>query len=202
MKIYLLTLFTAAVFIAGCGDSQIDIIEKQIHSKVKEDAPHLAQLEAVYGIVFTNKQKNLIFHDDIYLRRDRASVYYGYNLDKAVIKVTEEGDKRILNVTLPVPKQISIDRKVVEVNSTHKGYHPEDEDGNLINVDEQIHKHLQKVVRSYEDKTIEMTRNLSKQYFEALADRFGCELNLVFEQRRSPESNQTIEIEQDDGSEE
>lgn len=178
-KIFIIVISSLLLFQA-CED---DIaLERQITTKVKEDAVYLAQLEAVYGLVFTNQRENWISSDDIYIRKDLASVYYGYSLDDAEITVKDnEQGVKTLYVNLPVPEKVSIDRRIVSLHSTHDDYQPVDEDEKYINIDEQLNSHLDRVLEKYEERTIEMTKKISRQYFDNLAARFGLKLELKFE---------------------
>ena len=131
-------------------------------------------------MAFTNHRENLLQSDDFYVRKDQAKVFYGYSLKEAEIKVIKENGEKILSVKLPNPRKISTDRKVLSIETTHEGYQPVDEDGKSINVDEWMNQTLDDAIAKYEEKTIEMTQTVSKQYFEALAERFGLKLKLEF----------------------
>lgn len=54
------------------------------------------------------------------------------------------------------------------------------EDGKSINVDEWMNQTLDDAIAKYEEKTIEMTQTVSRQYFEVLAERFSLKLKLEF----------------------
>jgi hypothetical protein len=184
----LLAALVVALALAGCADDETEQIEHQIVSKVKSDAPYLAQLEAVYGVVFTNRKENMIFRDDMYIRKDKASVFYGYGLEEAEIEVVEENGERVLRVRLPRPEQISIDRQTLQIESSSPRFKPVDTDGNLVNVDKEMDEHLRSVIGRYEDRTVEMTKNMSREYFLSLAQRYGLRLDLQFGERiASPE---------------
>jgi len=155
-------------------------IEQKVFSKIKSDAPYLAQLSAVYGLVFSNYHPNRIESDDFYIRKDKAGVFYGYSLNDAEIKVIKGKDQNILHVRLPMPKQISVDRRVMSVDITHEKYKPIDSKGQIINVDEWMNNELETLTKKYEEKSIEMTKAISRQYFESLSKRFGLKLNLEF----------------------
>lgn len=180
-KIFFIHIAILLLLFGGCNNPSLEEIEHSIQSKVLKEAPHLANLEATYATVFSNHDKNWIFEDDLYLRKDEASVFYGYNLEKANIHVMQEDNRRILKVELPVPKQISIDRTVKEIHKTNELYNPIDADGNPINVDKMINEDLQALIEHYEEQTIEHTRMLSQQYFSAIAAQYGLELEISFQ---------------------
>jgi len=154
-------------------------IEKEIIVRLKNDAPHLAHLEAMYSVIFLNTKENIIESDDIYYRKDLAKVYYGYNLDETVIHVSEENGERILSVRLPMPERISVDRRTIDMETTHEGYQPE-KDGEAINVEAEMNRNMLQVVERYEEKSIERTKELSRRYFRALSERYGLKLDLEF----------------------
>ncbi|MCF8259270.1 MAG: DUF4230 domain-containing protein [Melioribacteraceae bacterium] len=175
------TVLTILIFSAiGCSESNIEL-ERNLEIKIKEDGAALAQLEAVYGVVFTNQKENWVSSDDIYIRKDMANVYYGYGLEEAKISVVDEDDIKVLKVILPAPKQISVDRKTVSVESTHEDYNPRGPNGEMLNVDLEMNKKLEEISAKYSAKTIEMTKNITKKYFETLAFRFDLKLDITFE---------------------
>lgn len=173
-------LIFAAILIMIFRNSGYTGLEREIRAKIKRDAPQLAQIEAVYGIVFTNQEINWVMPDDIYIRKDQASVYYGYDLEKARIEVIERGEEKILKVLLPEPHQISVDRKVISIESTREGYKPLDENGDPINVDHSLNENLEETVSLYERKSLQLTREITQQYFKSLAGRFNLQLDLSF----------------------
>ena len=182
---FLITALIISIALVSCrkldsNSNNIKSIEQKIYSKVKQDGPHLAHLETIYGIVFTNQAENWIQSDDIYIRRDRASVFYGYDLDNAEIRVIEGNGQNILQVKLPTPKQISIDRMAVSIDSAHEDYKPKDKEGTLIDVDKKMNGKLDEIVKIYEGKSIEMIKKISQQYFESLSKRFNLQLDLEF----------------------
>lgn len=166
-------------FLNSCG-SDTDLLEKNIISKIKEDGPSIAHLEAVYSLVFINERDNIIASNDLYVRRDQASIFYGYEIEDIEIKIVEENEKRTLRVKLPTPKQVSIDRKIVNHFYTHDNYTPVDFNNNAIDVDRSIDNNLNKLSKQYGEKSLEMTKKLSLMYFENLAKRFGLDLKLEF----------------------
>ena len=182
MKFQQLLIIVSLMLVLMSACQKESYVERYIVAKVQQDTPYLAQLEAAYSLAFINFHENPVFSDDFYVRRDLASVFYGYSLKNAEIKMIEENNEKVLWVKLPNPKQISIDRKIVDVESVRPGYQPLDQNKQPINVDAWMNEHLQKAIKQYEEKTIEQTKTLSKQYFEALAYRFGVKLKLEFTQ--------------------
>lgn len=175
-------LWSISIFLFnGCHTEQRKtILEQQIIAKIRQDTPYLAHLEATYSIAYINYTHNRIFTDDVYVRNDDASVFYGYALKDADIAIMTENNERILRVKLPQPKQISIDRKVVSIETNDPEYRPIDASGQRVDVDAYMNQQVEKALKTYEEKTIEMTREMSRQYFEAVAHRFGLKLQLEF----------------------
>ncbi|MBD1401668.1 DUF4230 domain-containing protein [Pelovirga terrestris] len=141
-----------------------------------EDVPQVAHLEVSYGLVFTHHQPNRIISDDYYVREDVARVYYGFLLDEVKIDVRHGH----LYVRLPKPQKISVDRQIKTVRVTHPSYQPLDQNGNPIDIDAVMVSRLNEIEAHYEHRTVAMTRNLSRQYFTALAHRHGLKLKLTF----------------------
>lgn len=167
--------------LTSCSDGNLKGLEQEIKTKVKSDIPHLAMLKANYTLNFFHYSENLIQSDDYYIRQDLAQVFYGYSLDDAKINVIREGDLNILDVELPLPKKISIDRRIVQKPLvTDEDYKPEDDDGKQIDIDAHMNKRLDETLKSYSEKTINKTQEVSQEYFEALASRYGLELRLTF----------------------
>lgn len=179
--------------IQGCQsyEQKQQQIEQQIVTKIRQDTPYIAHLEAMYSIAYINYKKGLIFKDDVYIRNDDATVFYGYALKDADITIITENNQRILRVRLPQPKQISIDRKVLSIETNDKEYIPLDEKGKRVDVDAYMNTNVEEAIKLYEEKTIEMTREMSRQYFEAIADRFGLKLQLEF--IKEPKNKKTLE---------
>ena len=163
----------------SCGPN-LEVLEKKIISKIKEDGPSIAHLEAVYSLVFINERDNFITSNDLYVRRDKASIYYGYEIEKIEINIMEENEKRILKVKLPTPKKVSTDRRIVSHFYTHENYTPVDANNNKIDIEQSINQNLDRLSKQYDKKSLENTRNLSSMYFENLAKRFGLDLKLEF----------------------
>ncbi|MGA1869953.1 MAG: hypothetical protein ACMUJM_15575 [bacterium] len=157
-----------------------DTEEITIKCKIKEDAACLSQMEAIYSLAFTHFRERTIVSDDIYLRRDLATVFYGYSFDKLQINIIEEDNERILHVSLPQPQIISYDRKTKQVECTHDSYHPTDETKKEIDIDKILDDKLKALVNKYEAKSIETTKELSRLYFKALAKRFGLKLEMEY----------------------
>ncbi len=176
-------------------EDSLQPLTNELVTRIKQDSPHIAHLEAAFGLAFTNVGPNWITSDDFYIRTDHAKVFYGYALQEAEIKITEEDDQKILIVKLPQPKQVSIDRGVTSLELTHKDYRPVDEDGKLIDVDAWMVQKLEEAIQKYEDRTLEMTKTISREYFETLAHRFGMILRLEFADQSSSESQKSQDIE-------
>lgn len=191
-KYYIIMIGIASVVFWACQKAaSVNYLEQKLITKVKQDSPHIAHLEASYGLAFINYRENLILSTDFYIREDQAKVFYGYALDQAEIKVIQEGKQKILSVKLPQPKQVSIDRNVASLEITHKDYRPVDEKGKPIDVDAWMMQKLEEAVKKYETKTIDMTRTISHEYFETLAHRFGMKLKLQFTDQATTGKSET-----------
>lgn len=186
---YFTLLNLSLLLMQGCQslNQQEKEIEQKIVTKIRQDTPYLAHLEAIYSINYINYEDRKILgkripfkNDDVYIRNDAASVFYGYPLKDADIRVVKENDQRILRVKLPQPKQISIDRKVLSIEVNDPEYVLRDEKGQRTDVDAYMDSRVKEVIKLYEKRTIDTTRQMSQQYFQAMADRFGLKLQLEF----------------------
>lgn len=186
---YFILLNLSLLLMQGCQslNQQEKEIEQKIVTKIRQDTPYLAHLEAIYSINYINYEDRKILgkripfkNDDVYIRNDAASVFYGYPLKDADIRVVKENDQRILRVKLPQPKQISIDRKVLSIEVNDPEYVLRDEKGQRTDVDAYMDSRVKEVIKLYEKRTIDTTRQMSQQYFQAMADRFGLKLQLEF----------------------
>jgi hypothetical protein len=175
---FLIWLLIFSFLFIGCDRNQT--IENKIKSTVIKNSPHLTQMEAYYSLGYIHFDSNRITSDDFFIRRDLAKVAYGYNLADAKISVVKENGKKILSVKLPEPKYIMHDMKTLHLETAHKGFKPKNKDGNLVDIDKYLTEKLKKAIKEYEQKSIDTTKQISKQYFQALAFRYGFELNLEF----------------------
>ena len=184
MKTQLSIITIILMLILSCNindSSQHNKLLKQIiESKIQEDGPCLSQMEALYNLAFAHYHKNMIFSDDIYYRRDLATVYYGYPLNELKIEVIEENDENILKVFLPNPKEITTDKKIKELNCTNKKYKPTDENDALINIDKIFNDKLDQLKNKYKEKSLSTTKELSQKYFHALGKRFGLKVKITY----------------------
>lgn len=153
--------------------------EEFIISRVEQETPYFTNFEAMYNLAFTNFLDGW-FGDSIYVRKDQAKVFYGYSLNDIQIKIIQEQGEPILLVQLPNPKQVATDRKVLSVESNPKDYRPIDSQKQPIDVDQWMNQTLNESLQHYEETSIEMTRKMSREYFEAVAHHFNLKLKLEF----------------------
>lgn len=183
MRFRLCLFLIVSFLITGCFNSEEnEVLTQKLNSQILKDMGYLSNLEAFYGIDFTNTSKNLIRSDDFYVRVDDVSVFYGYPLDKIEIKVYGS-DKKTLYVKLPKPEQISIDRKIAHLKTRREKYVPIDENGTEFDVEEKMMKALNSTLQKYEPKMLELTQNISKEYFEMIAKNNNMDLKLELEYR-------------------
>jgi hypothetical protein len=183
-------LNVSVLFVLGCQfqtpDTQEKPIEQEILAKIRQDNTEIANLEASYSINYVNfyQSKNLIRMNGkkyFYIRNDVATVFYGYPLKDADIKVVTENNQRLLRVKLSQPKQVGgMSRYIVPNENNDPNYVPLDEKGEKADVEKYIKERLDKTIKMYEEKRIESTREMSQIYFQNIADRFGLKLQLEF----------------------
>ncbi|MDX2254961.1 MAG: hypothetical protein NW214_05545 [Pseudanabaenaceae cyanobacterium bins.39] len=162
-------------------------LEMTIINQIRQDSPYLAKLEAIYSVNYVNYIDRRFLgirfpfvSDDIYIRNDVASVFYGYPLDEAEIVIEQANDQRILKVKLPEPRQIAINRPIQSIETNNKEVIPLDAQGNPVDIDQYIDRQVKGAIAQYEAKNLNMTRTMTRQYFQALSDRYGLKLQLEF----------------------
>lgn len=160
-------------------------LEEFIKFRVKSDGASLVQASAMFGIIFTATKGNTFFADDVYIRRDSASVFYGYPLKDAKIAVR---DGRLV-VSLPEPKRIAINKYTQELNTNDTSFNPTDKTGAAMDIDAEINAKLEILIGENEGKSTEMSKKISQQYFEALANSYGLDLELTFSEPAKLEVN-------------
>lgn len=168
MRLFVLAL----LLLTGCrSTAPPDVL---LLTQLRDEMPRIAQLEVSYGLVFTHQRPNRIISDDYYIREDVARAYYGYPLEE--VKIAVHGG--LLFVRLPEPRKISVDRRIKRVRITHPNYQPLDHTGTPIDIDAVLTADLEALENRYQQRTLAMTRALSRHYFEALAQRHGLKLVL------------------------
>ncbi|TYQ27359.1 hypothetical protein PseudUWO311_08520 [Pseudanabaena sp. UWO311] len=186
------------LFVEGCQFQFSEIKEKQIEqkilAKIKQDNTEIANLEASYSINYVNfnQNKSWFGKNNFYIRNDVATVFYGYSLKDADIKVVTENNRGVLRVKLSPPKQVgSMSRYIVPNESNNPNYIPLDEKGQKADVEKYIKERLDKTIKTYEEKAINSTRTMSELYFQNIADRFGLKLELEFSPTRGTGEEKT-----------
>lgn len=166
-------LWIWGIMLFGLGACSEPSLEEQINITIKQDARFLATLDAVYLSAFINVTENTIASDDIYMRIDKGTVSYGFDLDNITVRIVQQGDDRVLKVRLPAPQKAALDREALWTHNVHEHYQPLDEKGNELDVAAQLTHQLNEIDRTYGEQTRRETRRLAEQYFDGLAKKFG-----------------------------
>jgi hypothetical protein len=170
----------SSLLLTGCKDANQKKLA-MIESKVLENGPALSQMEAIFSLYYTHYSPNKVLSDDFYIRRDQATAFYGYNLSKIKIEIRKENNIDTLFVEVPEVMLISKDRKISQLPEyAHENYTPKDANGRSINIDHIMDKKLDSLLKKYNSKSIEKTKELSEMYFKALAKRFGLALDMKY----------------------
>lgn len=186
---FLIVSSILTLLLTGCNDEKIDtkaqneFLSEQIEEKVRSEAGYLANLEASFGLDFINSRKNMIFGDDFYVRMDDLKAYYGIPLEKLKIEVKDQGTKKTLFVYIPNPILITVDKKTLDIQTRNQKYTPVDKNGKVINTDLELTKYMYCILDNYENKMLDMSRTISKEYFESLAYRFNMKPDINFEDK-------------------
>lgn len=184
MKIKILLLIMPLFLMTGCFENKEKdniVLRDEVKEKVASDIGYLSNLETFFGVDFTNKSANRILADDFYVRVDDASVFYGYSLDKIKIEVDDINGVKTLSVVLPTPEKISINRNISDLKTRRQNYTPIDINGEKMDVEKEIMKAFNQTLDKYEPKLLDLTKSVSKEYFEMIAQNFGLKLNLKYE---------------------
>lgn len=202
MRTKILLLGTLALLsFSACGKDKLDskieneLLTEKIEEKVKSEAGYLSNLEAAFGLDFINSKKNMIFGDDFYVRMDELKAYYGIPLEKLKIEVKGDGAKKTLYVYIPNPVLITTDKKILDIQTRNDKYTPIDANKKVINIDAELTKYMNCVLDNYEDKMFEISRTISKEYYESLAYRFNMKADIHFEDK--PSSKRTVVCNED-----
>lgn len=96
------------------------------------------------------KSQNRILADDFYIRVDNASVFYSYPVDK--IEINDIDGVKTLNVSLPTPELISVNRTISDLKTRNKNYVPIDQNGERLDIENEVTKALNIALEKYEPK--------------------------------------------------
>jgi len=187
MKNLIYFVFIGVLGLTACQDpmsAKARALQQVIDARVSQDMAALATFESTYNLVFKSAKPSWIW-DSFYVREEIARVPYGYQLSDIAVRVQEENGKTLLRVSLPTkPTRMPIDRRMVEKPITNnENYVVKDSEGNIIDVDTELNKNMQRVLNKYESLVFEEGRNLTRQYFANLAKGFGLELNIEFKDK-------------------
>jgi hypothetical protein len=176
----LLTLIVILLFLVeGCTYNKDPLakIEQKVQKHLRNEAPAIATLGSAFGLVFTNFTDNWVYTDDIYTRKDIGIAYYGFELENVKIKVTKGSnpDRNVLHVVVPELKIVGKNRKVIDIDFTHKDYKPKDESGNYINVENYMSGKFDDLIKKYNNKNLDMAEKFTRDYFQTLADRLNLD---------------------------
>lgn len=193
-----ITFITVLIILAGCnknvsreeaGKSRTTALKEKVEHQIRKDEPKIANLVATYGISFVNHKENncwkdlwnckIMKDDDFYIRKDVAKIFYGYSLNNSEITIKEADGLRILIVKLPEPKQIQKDRTTISSFSNYDDYKPV-VNGEPVNIENHINKELDGYISKYEEITIGRTKEMTRNYFEAIAKKFNLKLQIEF----------------------
>jgi hypothetical protein len=179
---FIICIFLSITIQSCTPDQNIETknLEKFIISKVLEDAPYIAQLEAIYMINYIYYKDKAWYQDDeAYIRDDEAKVYYGFNINKSKISIEKISNKMILQVKLPKPEQISIDRKIKSLKTNDQNTKVNFND-KQVDLELLITTRLNTIIKQYEPKNFKLAQSATRQYFEAIANRYNLDLQIEF----------------------
>ena len=157
--------------------NQLIDLENEINTQFKKEGIYLANVQAVYGVSVIKIYeaptitKLIGFNNDFFIRNDILEVKYGSRVDDAIIKIKKIGGKNTLYVRLKKPIYIASNRWEKERIDT--GVHPDD-------IDLLMNKEEERIRQRYEDKSIHVAMQLTRQYFQMIANKNHLYLDFKF----------------------
>lgn len=175
------------IFLVGCKDNDENKnIEEQIRSEIVHQASGIASLEAIYMLTYEHFHQNYITSDDFYIQNDIASMDYGFAIDDKSIKIVDVDGQKILQVRLGQGDVLAIDRvSLGKAESTHEGYLPKDEKGNIIDIDAYMNEELEKLNNTYKIKNLQYAAENLKKFFTIIAEKHNLVLDFQYNQEKS-----------------
>lgn len=174
------------IALVGCKDNnENQKIEEQIRAEIVHQASGIASLEAIYMLTYENYRSNLITSDDFYIQKDVASMDYGFAIDDKSIKVLDVGGRKTLQVRLGQGDVLAIDRvSLGKAETSHKGYLPKDEKGNIIDIDVYMNEELKKLNDTYKAKNLQYAADNLKKFFSIIAEKYNLVLDFQYNQEK------------------
>lgn len=177
-KTSLLTVICLIVLIScSSGGNHLVDLENHINTQFRKEGIYLANVQAVYGVSVIKIYKAPLITqlvgacNDFFIRNDILEVKYGSRIDDAVIKIKKINGQNTLYVRLKKPVYIASNRWEKERIDT--GVYPDD-------IDVLMNKEEEKIRQKYEDKSIHVAMQLTRQYFQMIANKYHLYLDFKF----------------------
>ncbi len=174
-----LTLFILFIFSSGCFNLVRSEKNNEVIQKIKNDIPALSSCVGIFNVVYCDYNQNWISTDDIYILEGIGEIHYGYDLNKIKFNIYQEGNEKILRVTIPEIEEIARKWKVDNIYRTHRNYNPQNNDPN-----KEINKDLDSRSKQYLQRANKFGKETIKFYFTNIAEIYGLTLDLVFEDEK------------------
>lgn len=149
-------------------------LENRIRQEVLSECTAIASLQSVYLLTLVHTQENWVFSDDIYIRKDKAEVDYGFQIDRNAIRVVNEGGRNILRVQLMPVDRPFINRVKIEENKTHENFQPK----TMGDIDASMNRELDDLESAYKVQNMQLAMKNIKNFFNIVAAKYGLEADV------------------------
>lgn len=169
----------------ACADDRAERrMEEEIRGLAAEYAAQISTLAADMLINKVYERENIWpLSADLYLRTDKVSLIYGFELPEAAISVENSRGRKILRVRVMNPKKLSVNRENILLLRNYSGPVLETTAGGgqrTVDVDAEMNREIDKADEKYRRKHLEVAKGNLRGFFMVLAAQYGLELMLEF----------------------
>jgi hypothetical protein len=174
----------------GCIDDNAGVkkIESEIKGLVASHSTYISSIAVDLLITKIYSTERLIASDDIYMRTDKASIIYGFKIDDGAIRIDNVEGVKTLCVTVLEAERIAVNRENVKIMTNYGSYALEINERNAENnivrihkdIDAEINREIAGFEERYRHRNMEIARENLRNFFLALAVKYGLALRLEF----------------------
>ncbi|MDR2504085.1 MAG: hypothetical protein LBD82_06885 [Deltaproteobacteria bacterium] len=176
--------------LAGCrnGEQSSQRLEEEIRGLAVTHSTRVAGLTMDVLLTKIYATPHWILSDDIYMRTDKVSLIYGFELPEKAISVEMTGGQGVLRVRARNARgRISVNRGSLRTMTNYGDYRltvNEERDGRvrpvIRDIDEEFNREIDRLEEKYRAKNLEAAKNNLHAFFSLLAARHGLKLSLEF----------------------
>ena len=187
-----LTALVLAAFmsLAACANDEQDAqrVEAEIRGLAVTHSTRIAGLAMDMLLTKIYATPHWILSDDIYMRTDKVSLIYGFELPEKAISVEMTGGQGVLRVRARnASGRISVNRGSLRTMTNYGDYRltvNEERDGRMRpvvkDIDEEFNREIDRLEEKYRAKNLEAAKNNLHAFFSLLAARYDLRLSLEF----------------------